>query len=32
MVRMVVKEGALGAGGWGGDCSSAMDGSRKIMR
>ena len=30
-MRMVGKEGALGAGG-GGNCSSGMDGSRKIMR
>ena len=29
MVRVVGKEGALGAGG-GGNCSSGMDGSRKI--
>ena len=32
MVRVVGKEGALGAGGAGGDCSSGMDGSKKIMR
>ena len=31
MVRVVGKEGALGARG-GGDCSSGMDGSKKIMR
>ena len=31
MVRVVGKEGALGAGG-GGNCSSGMDGSKKIMR
>ena len=30
MVRVVGKERALGAGG--GDCSSGMDGSSKIMR
>ena len=31
MVRVVGKEGALGAGG-GGKCSSGMDGSEMIMR
>ena len=31
MVRVVGKEGALEAGG-GGNCSSGMDGSKKIMR
>ena len=31
MVRVVGKEGALGAG-VGGNCSSGMDGSRKMMR
>ena len=31
MVRVVGKEGALGAGG-GGTCRSGMDGSKKIMR
>ena len=31
MVRVVGKEGALGAGG-DGNCSSGMDGSKKIMR
>ena len=31
MVRVVGKEGALGAGG-GGICSSGMDDSTKIMR
>ena len=31
MARVVVKEGALGAGG-GGNCSNGMDGSKKIMR
>ena len=30
MVRMVGKEGTLGAGG-GGNCSIGMDGSRKIL-
>ena len=30
MVRVVGKEGALGAGG-GGNCSSGMDGSKNIM-
>ena len=31
MVRVVEKEGALGAG-VGGNCSSGMDGSKKITR
>ena len=31
MVRVVGMEGALGAG-WGGNRSSDMDGSKKIMR
>ena len=31
MVRVVGREGALGAGG-GEDCSGGIDGSRKIMR
>ena len=31
MVRVVGKEGALGIG-VGGNCSSGMDGSRKILR
>ena len=32
MVRVVGKERALGAGGERVDCSSGMDGARKIMR
>ena len=32
MVRVVGKEGALGGEGGGGDCSSGIDSSRKIMR
>ena len=31
-MRVVWKEGALGEGGEGVNCSSGMDGSRKIMR
>ena len=31
MVRVVGREAALGAGG-GGNCSSGMDGSKKIIR
>ena len=30
MVRVVGKEGALGGGGGGVNCSSGMDGSRKV--
>ena len=32
MVRVVGKEGALGAEGGGGDYSSGVDGAKKIMR
>ena len=32
MVRVMGKEGALGAGGGGGNCSTGMDGSKTIMR
>ena len=32
MVRAVGKEGALGGGEGGVDCSSGTDGSRKILR